>query len=86
MVIMLRALRDNLKAHQPEVCGEAPDWIVNHVAEAIDAFLEKYADEIPIEDARRLLIGGIRFVADNGSHECDALGESISRVLHSISP
>ncbi len=80
----LQVLRDKLRAHEPDVCGEAPEWIVNEVAERLDQFLRKHSGDISIEDARRFLVGGMRFVTHIGNYGCEELGNALCRALDSL--
>ena len=81
---LLQGLADRLARHDPEVCGDAPLWIVNQVGENIARFLQGHPDPLSVEEVRRFLISGIRYVADDTVDDRDALLEAIGQVLDSL--
>jgi hypothetical protein len=82
----LNELKTGLQRNDPAFCGAASAWLVEAVLHNLDnvAQTEKYSQ---VEDGRikSFAMGAIRFVADQGTSDCDILLCRLNELLTTAS-
>jgi hypothetical protein len=78
---LLLHLKVGLQNKNPLYCGQAPAWIVDRVLAKLDE-IDVTMDFGQLSGiSENFAMGGIRFVADQGSSECDVLLARLHEVF-----
>jgi hypothetical protein len=75
-------LRKGLQSRDPAFCGDAELWLVQKVLANLEFVIAQ-----SLYDSRRIsdfALGAVKFLADQGSSECDVLMASLNNFIVDI--
>lgn len=78
---ILLELQKSIHDRNPNVCGDAPEWVVQKVEDRLDNFLTQISAEVDAGQVETFARGAIRFIDDECGSDGDVLGDTIFKLF-----